>query len=392
MGAKRNANGDGSIYQRKDGLWCAAVTTGRNEDGKQKKKYLYDRDREKLRSKLLALQNDMVINGGYVRDDIITLETWGKRYLNDFVKNTVRETTYDSYDTLCRNHIYNADIAKMKLKDIKAYHIQPYLNEKTGLSKSYLKKIVLLLNMIFEGALKNDLIAKNPMLAVNMPRSLKDTKDIEVLTLDQQKKYIAATKETSYKALLITALLTGMRLGELLALTWDKIDLEKKEIRIDKSQKETRIHTKEGDTKWEKLTQAPKTKSGKRTVPISGALAKILAEHKTTQNKLTLKRGQGFNSEKYVFCSEVGTSLNARNAQRAHYQCCERAEIPTVGFHALRHTFASRMIESGIDVKTVQAWIGHATIQMTYNIYVHVQEQAKKASAQVQDDLFADIL
>ncbi|QEH69761.1 tyrosine-type recombinase/integrase [Cellulosilyticum sp. WCF-2] len=389
---KRNANGDGSIYQRKDGLWCAAVTIGKNEQGKQKKKYIYDRDREQLRSKLIALQNDIVINDGYVRDDIITLEIWGKRYLKDFVKSTIRETTYDSYDTVCRNHIFNADLAKMKLKDIKAYHLQPYLNDKSELSKSYIKKIYLLLNMFFDGAVRNDLIVKNPLLAVNIPRSKKEVKNIEILTLDQQREYIKAASETSYKALLLTALLTGMRLGEILALKWDKVDFSKMEIRVDQSLKETRTH--DGNSvKWEKITQAPKTKSGKRAVPISNALAKILQEHKTAQNELAMKRGRkDFNTQKYVFCSDVGTSLNARNAQRAHYQTCERAGIPKVGFHALRHTFASRMIEKGVDVKIVQAWVGHATIQMTYNIYVHVQEDAKKASAQVQDDLFADIL
>lgn len=389
--SKRNANGDGSIYQRKDGRWCAAVTIGKDENGKQKKKYIYDRDREVLRSKLLALQNDIVINDGYVRDDIITLEVWGKRYMKDFVKNTVRETTYDSYDTICRNHIYNADIAKMKLKDIKPYHLQPYLNSKNTLSKSYIKKIHLLLNMFLDGAVKNDLIIKNPLIAVNIPRSTRDEKDIEILTLEQQREYIKATNQTSYKPLLLTALLTGMRLGELLALTWDKINFDSLEIKVDKSVKETRIHTSEGSN-WEKVTQAPKTKSGKRIVPISKVLAKILQDHKIKQNELALKMGRkDFNTGKYVFCSDVGTQINARNAQRAHYQTCERADVPRVGFHALRHTFATRMIENGVDVKTVQGWVGHSNIQMTYNIYVHVQEQSKKAAAQVQDDLFADM-
>lgn len=389
---KRNANGDGSIYQRKDGRWCAAVTIGCTNEGKQRKKYIYGKDRNEVWSKLISLQNDIVINDGYIRDDVITLEVWAKRYMNDFVKNTVRQTTYDSYDTICRNHIYNADIAKMKLKDIKPYNLQPYINEKSGLSKSYIKKIYLLLNMFFDGAVKNDLIVKNPLIAVNIPRSEKEVKDIEILTVDQQREYIKATSLTSYQPLLLTALLTGMRLGEILALTWDKVDFINREIKIDVSIKETRVHGK-GETKWEKITQPPKTKSGKRTVPISNSLAKILQEHKTKQGELAMKRGRkDFNPKKYVFCSEVGTSLNARNVQRAHYQTCERANIPRVGFHALRHTFATRMIENNVDVKTVQTWVGHSNIQMTYNIYVHVQEQSKKAVAQVQDDLFSDIL
>lgn len=389
--AKRNANGDGSIYQRKDGRWCAAVTIGYDQNGKQKKKYIYDKDREKLRAKLLALQNDIIINDGYVRDDVITLEQWCRRYMNDFIKNTVRITTFDSYDTICRNHIYNADIAHMKLKDIKPYHLQPYLNGKSYLSKSSIKKIYLLLNMFFDGAVKNDLIIKNPLVAINIPRSTKETKEIEILTLDQQKSYIQSTASTSYRGLLLTALFTGMRLGEILALTWDNVDLKNMKIKIDSSLKETRIY-ENGKSEWKTIKQPPKTKSGKRTVPISKILHKILLDHKNTQSELALKFGRNeFNKDNYVFCSDLGTPLNARNAQRAHYQTCMRAEIPRVGFHALRHTFATRMIENGVDVKTVQGWIGHSSIQMTYNIYVHVQEESKKAAAQVQDDLFADI-
>lgn len=388
---KRAANGDGSIYQRKDGRWCAAVTIGYSNNGTQIRKSIYDKDREQLRVKLLALQNDIIINGGYVRDDVITLEQWGKKYLNDFIKNTVRPTTFDSYDTICRNHIFNDKIAKMKLKEIKAYHLQPYINKKNELSKSYIKKIYLLLNKFFDGAVKNDLIPKNPMQGINLPRSTKEVKDIEILTLEQQKAYIQATEQSSYRPLLLTALFTGMRIGEILALTWDKVDLKAMQIKVNASLKETRIH-ENGETRWETIIQSPKTKQGIRTIPISKILANVLQDHKVAQSELALSIGRAeFNKDRYVFCSEVGTPLSARNVQRAHYQTCMRANITQVGFHALRHTFATRMIENGVDVKTVQAWIGHSTIQMTYNIYVHVQEQSKKAAAHVQDDLFASL-
>lgn len=109
-----------------------------------------------------------------------------------------------------------------------------------------------------------------------------------------------------------------MRLGEILALIWNNVDLKNMQIKINSSLKETRVH-------------------------------------ENHQNELTLKFGKNeFNKDNYVFCSDTETPLNARNAQRAHYQTCTRAEIPHVGFHALRHTFATRMIENGVDVKTVQ--------------------------------------
>lgn len=390
--AKKNANGDGSIYQRKDGRWCGAVTIGYDENGKQKKKYLYDRDRGKLREKMLALQNDMAINDGYVRDDDITLSIWGNTYLKEFVKSKVRPSTYDSYDLILRKHIGEDSISKMKLKDIKAFHLQRFLNTKSNLSKSYIKKIYMILDMLFSNAEKNDLIRKNPMIAVTIPKSEKKVKDIRALTREEQIAYMNNLDCTNLKPLLLTCLFTGMRLGELMALDWEHVDLKKGEIKVEFSYKEVRMHDK-AEPYWALVKQPPKTSSGLRTIPIPPEIVKILKQHKVNQDTIALKIGKSeFNKENLVFCSEVGTPLSSRNIQRAHYSVCNKIGLHGIGFHALRHTFATRMIEENVPVKTVQYWIGHSSIEITYNIYVHVQEESKKAAAQVQSDLFKKLI
>ena len=391
--AKRNANGDGSIYQRKDGRWCAAVTIGYDENGKQKKKYIYDRDREQLRIKLLALQNDIVINDVYVRDDIITLHQWGYTYLNDFIKPTVRPSTYDLYELILRKHICEDTISKMKLKDIKAFHIQRFLNSKSSMSKSYLKKMYMLLDIFFVNAVRNDLIRKNPMESVNLPKSEKQIKEVRALTREEQTAYMSNLDSTRLKPLLLTCLFTGMRLGELMALDWDHVNFKTGEIKVEYSYKEVRIHKKDKEPRWEMIKQPPKTSSGLRTIPIPAEIIKVLKAHKASQDELSLKMGKNnFNTEGLVFCSEVGTPLSSRNIQRAHYSICKKIGLTGIGFHALRHTFATRMIEEGVEVKTVQYWIGHSSIEITYNIYVHVQEESKKAAAQVQSDLFKKLI
>lgn len=390
--AKRNANGDGSIYQRKDGRWCASVTIGYDENGKQKKKYIYDRDRDIVREKLRALQNDIALNGGYIRDDLITLKQWGATYLNEFVKSTVRPSTYDSYELILRKHIGNDCIANMKLIDIKSFHIQKFLNSKTKLSKSYIKKMHMILDMIFNNAVKNDLIRKNPMNAVNIPRSEKAVKDVRALTRQEQSEYMKSLDSTRLKPLFLTCLFTGMRMGELMALDWNHVDLKKGEIKVEFSYKEVRMHDKK-EPYWKLLKQPPKTSSGYRTIPIPNEIVKVLKSHKASQDKLSFKMGKDkFNQEGLVFCSEVGTPLSSRNIQRTHYSICKKIGLNGIGFHALRHTFATRMIEENVPVKTVQYWIGHSSIEITYNIYVHVQEESKKAAAQVQSDLFKNLL
>lgn len=390
--AKKNANGDGSIFLRKDGRWCGAITIGLDENGVQKKKYIYDRDRDELRKKMLALQNDISINGGYVRDDIITLNQWGKTYLNEFVKSSVRPSTYDSYEVILRRHINNDLIGTMKLKDIKSFHLQKFLNSKSSLSKSYIKKMHMLLDMFFSNAVKNDLIPKNPMDAVNMPKSQKQVKDVRALTRQEQSEYMKQLESTRLKPLFLTCLFTGMRMGELMALDWDHVNFKKGEIKVEFSYKEVRMHDQK-EPYWKLLKQPPKTSSGLRTIPIPQEIVKMLKSHKTAQDKLSLKLGKDeFNKEKLVFCSEVGTPLSSRNIQRTHYSICNKIGLSGIGFHALRHTFATRMIEENVPVKTVQYWIGHSSIEITYNIYVHVQEENKKAAAQVQSDLFKNLL
>lgn len=389
---KRNANGDGSIFLRKDGRWCGAITIGSDENGVQKKKYIYDRDRDELRKKMLALQNDISINGGYVRDDIITLNQWGKTYLNEFVKSSVRPSTYDSYEVILRRHINKDSIGAMKLKDIKSFHLQKFLNSKSSLSKSYIKKMHMLLDMFFSNAVKNDLIPKNPMDAVNMPKSQKQVKDVRALTRQEQSEYMKQLESTRLKPLFLTCLFTGMRMGELMALDWDHVNFKKGEIKVEFSYKEVRMHDQK-EPYWKLLKQPPKTSSGLRTIPIPQEIVKMLKSHKTAQDKLSLKLGKDeFNKEKLVFCSEVGTPLSSRNIQRTHYSICNKIGLSGIGFHALRHTFATRMIEENVPVKTVQYWIGHSSIEITYNIYVHVQEENKKAAAQVQSDLFKNLL
>ncbi len=389
---KRNANGDGSIYQRKDGRWCAAVTIGKNASGTQKKKYIYNKDREVLRTKLIALQNDIILNDGYVRDDVITLDKWGDTYLDEFVKNSVRPSTYDSYKVILRKHINPDAISGMKLKDIKAFHLQKFLNSKTVLSKSYIKKIYMLLDIFFSNAVKNDLIAKNPMNAVNIPKSQKSVKEVRALTRQEQSEYMKHLDTTRLKPLFLTCLFTGMRMGELVALDWRHVNLKTGEIKVEYSYKEVRMHDK-SEPYWKLLKQPPKTNSGIRTIPIPQEIVKLLKAHKLAQDEIALKMGKTeFNTEGLVFCSEVGTPLSSRNIQRSHYSICKKIGLEGVGFHALRHTFATRMIEENVPVKTVQYWIGHSSIEITYNIYVHVQEESKKAAAQVQSDLFKNLL
>ncbi len=391
--ATKKSNGEGSIYKRADGRWCASVTVGYNPNGSIKRKYLYGKTKKEVHQKMVDLQNDININDGYIQDDLITLNQWGRTYLFEFLKPTLRPSSFERYESVLRNHIKESKIGDMKLKDIKSFHIQTLLNSKTHMSKSSIKKIYQLLSMLFDKAVLNDLIRKSPMPGVNMPKSEKPVKEIKILSRQEQKQFMLALDKEKQKALFLVTLFAGLRQGELVALKWGNVDLDEGEITVCESYKITKIFNTDGSYANELIKQAPKTESGKRAIPIPSFLVEELKKYRTKQLEYGVKKAGGnFNPTNLVFCSEVGTPLLPSNIYRIHTRLCEDAKINHIPFHALRHTFATRLIEEGEDIKTVQKLLGHSTIEIAYKIYVHVTKETKKAAAKVQDNLYKELL
>jgi integrase len=393
---KRNANGEGTIYERKDGRWCGTATTGRNTDGSLKRKYLYGSSRNEVYKKMVELQRNMHLNDGYIKSENMTLKQWGSICLFDYIKPTIRPGTFQRKESVYRVHISEDNIGTMKLKDIKPYHMQRFLNNKTmDLVDSSIKKIYELLNQFFKLAISNDLLWKNPMDNVIVPRSNKNSKELQVFSRDEQKKYMASLEDEKLKALYLTALFTGMREGELVALKWNNIDLKKNIISVVESYEHVKIFDDPDDvTKYhyETVAQPPKTKAGKRKIPIPEMLVDVLRKHRIQQKEMGMKRaGSSFNKTGLAFCTTVGTPLRARNVMRKHQVVCDKAEVTKITFHELRRTFATRMFEEGADIKQVQYWMGHSTIDISLSIYILVTEDQKIATANKQNELFKSL-
>ena len=390
---KKKPNGEGSIIERNDGRWCAVVSLGYNKDGSRKRKTIYGKSYKEVHQKLIEFQRNLHINNGYIKDEHMTLGKWGKFYLFEYIKHQVRPSTFQRHESIFRVHIEPSKIATMKLKDIKPYHIQNFLNTKTYMVESSVKKIYQLLDRFFKHAVLNDLLWKNPMQGVIIPKTEKQQRDIEILTRDEQRKYMLALQDEFQRMLFLTALFTGMRQGELIALKWKKIDFHKGIITVDESYKQVKLFDENGESTYKIISQPPKTKQGNRKIPIPAFLLEELKKHRKQQKEYGMKiSGSDFNPTGLVFCSLSGTPLQASRVFRIHSRICKNADIEKVSFHALRHTFASRMIEEGEDVKNVSVWLGHSTVQMTYDIYVHVTNQSKLEGAKKMDKLYKSLM
>jgi len=283
----------------------------------------------------------------------------------------------------------NESIGAIKLKDLRNDHIQKAYNNMTqSLSAATIKRLHAVVKCGLAQAVKNEIIKKNPAVDVNLPKMEKT--EITILTHEEQKKFLKALKDERLKAPFIFALQSGLRLGELLGLKWDDIDFKNATINIKRSVKRAKTNFDENSNgiMSELLIQEPKTSAGRRTVPLMPTAITILQEHEKDQLKEKQLAGLLYSRERWVFCTELGAVIEPRNFLRKFKKILDMNGLPSINFHALRHTFVSRMIESGVNIKTVSEIIGHTKTSLTMDIYGHVLPEQKQDAVKKINHLF----
>ena len=384
----RRGNGEGTIVQYKDG-WRACVMVGRKENGQPNRKQLYGRTRAEVVKKLneYKAQNYM---GTVAQDSKITLQKWFKTYLEEFRSNDLRPSSIERYTGIYNNYIKNTNLGMSRLKDIKGTNIQAYYNSllKQGKSPSTIKTLHKVLKAAINKAVKEGYVIINYCNNVTLPK-IKSIEEIQVFTQEEQKLFLAAIEKHRLKALFILALGSGLRQGELLGLKWDKLDLVSNNVTVSNTIKRVAIHNpKKGENKTIVLEQDPKTNYSKRTIPIPSKVAEALIEHKKLQDKEKKFVGKAYVDNGYVFSTELGGYIDPRNLARSYSRILESVNIPHRKFHSLRHTFATRLFEKDVPLKTVSVLLGHANIKITADIYTHVLKDQKTDAINKLDDLF----
>lgn len=368
-------NGEGNIRQRKDGLWEARYSYGRDANGKQIQKSVYGKTRKSVAEKLKAITHSIDSNK-YVDVTDLTVGEWLDTWLIYYKKNLIKPTTLATYRNRIDNHL-KPSLGYIKLKDLTSHRVQQFVNKliKEQISPKHIAGIINVLKASIEQAIKNDMLHKNVVKNIVIPKIT--TKKAEILTLDEQTAFIELCKNTYLGNVFIFSLGTGMRIGEVLALTWSDVNFSNDTISITK----TLNITKDYDTpnsKWEKSFGSAKTTSSNRIIPIMAPIKKLLLEQMDYQKDLKEKALDLYNdSVDLVFTTQVGTPLDPRNMQRTFHNIRKKANINKVSIHSLRHTFASRGLENGVDLKVMQELLGHSSIKMTADLYTHVLPNTK---------------
>lgn len=282
-------------------------------------------------------------------------------------KLVLKQRTFLYYQEIARFYI-EEDIGVLELKYItnaklNEFILKKYNSDEKTLSYSTVKVIKSFVNRCLQFAHKTNLI--NHKVQIDIILKKNDLKKVEALTRPEQEKiekYITDNKKYySYGVLL--SLYMGLRIGELLSLRWENVDLKNNKILI----KETTCKVP-CNHKMIEIVDVPKTSSSLREIPISSVVKKLLKE---------LKSYQGGNSD-YVISRKNGNKVDMRTYQDSFSRLLNRVGVKHYGFHSLRHTFASRCLEMKIDIKTISELMGHANPTITLNRYVHTSEERKR--------------
>lgn len=289
----------------------------------------------------------------------ILLNEW----LETYQKEHIKARTYSRYQGLISMHILPA-LGATNISELGRREIQEFLTQqkKDGnirngekLSATSANMMLSVLNLAFEYACDMEYIEENPCLRVR--RTKAETKRIEAFTVEEQRAIESEIARSDDRRLLgvLLCLYTGLRIGELLGLTWDDVDFTKGVIKITK----TVYREKDENGIWQLCVDTPKTKASDRVIPLPEYITNMLR-----QDSVIAKTP-------YIVENKKGERMSIRSYQYLFEKLTERAGVRKLNFHALRHTFATRAIECGMDIKTVADIMGHKNASITLNRYAH---------------------
>ena len=310
----------------------------------------------------------------------MTLSEWLQKWFNLYSKPNIKQSTAVSYECYIRKHI-SPLIGDIQMKDINLDTMQNFFNKKSSeLSPKSISNIRMMLHKAFKIAVINDLISKNYIEYVTLPKVIQP--EMRVLTRSEQSKLLISIRSTDepYAFGIFLCLTTGLRIGELCALTWSDIDFINSQLKVRHTLQRLMRLDDYSDGDFKHTTKiyvgTPKSTASIRNIPLDTTIMNEILNHKENMERLY---GNAITSPtEYLITRRLGYPTEPKTLQDYFKYLIEISGIEKANFHALRHTFATRALEAGIDFKTLSVLLGHSDINVTMNRYAHVLENTKR--------------
>lgn len=359
-----------NIHKRKDGRWEGRIKKKNVSTDKLQYSSVYGKSYSEVKEKVL--QEKIKI---YLSDEMNSSNYKFSQVLNMWFRVNrlkFKGATEHKYDYLIQHHIL-PDLGELNISDITVLVLQDFmeqklesgrLDKKGGLSKSYVRVIMIIILSALRYAVAENLC--EPLKTTIYKPSI-EKKELQIFSLNEQKAFEAYLLQnlTPSNLGILLSLFAGLRIGEVCALKWEDIDLQNQIIHIRSTVTRVKNPDNNSDVKTLTLIDIPKTKASIRDIPIHSSLTSILANMK--RNPLSM----------YVV-SEDNSFLCPRTYEYRYHQALKKSGINKYNYHMLRHTFATRCIEAGMDVKTLSELLGHANVSITLNTYVHSSMEQKR--------------
>lgn len=387
----KRANGEGTVRQRPNGTWEARLHYDDPETGKRVRRSFYGRTAKAARDAMKA-GRDRIDAGAPVKDASITVADWLARWRATTLAASDRsESTKALYANLARKHIepepFGATrIDRLKPTDVEALVLRMRAKTKPvkaieddegpqlvrALSDSTIRQTYTVLRSALDGAVRDGLLARNPAAAVKRPGVAR--REARHLDNSALLAVLAAAEGSRYYPVVALIATTGLRRGEALALTWDRVDLVKGTVTVAATL---------GRIGNRLLISEPKSERSRRTVPVSPKTIELLRKQKVAQAAERLRAANQWRDRTgLVFTTELGAPVEPRNVLRVVETAAKAAGIADVGVHTLRHSIATTWLEGGEHIKRVADLLGHSSIAVTGDIYGHGSEDGARAAVE----------